>query len=222
MNLGFDLDGVLLNSAADLAWLDRGLDNALAELDIEPTESNRRKLYPDALADLEAVAAEFDVEPDRLWATRTRHYTESKVTAIQSGELTPFADLDAIDRLTDETLFCVSNSPQDVVESFLETTGYDEGFDVAVGRGQSREALDRLKPDPAMFDPVADALGDGAYVYVGDRDSDREFAARTGMGYVHLDRRERTLAEAVETIKGGTWEQPANASIDLSPSSESR
>jgi len=222
MNVGFDLDGVLLDSAADLAWLDRGLDNALAELDIEPTESNRRKLYPDALADLEAVATEFGVEPDRLWAARTRNYTEAKITAIQSGELMPFEDLDTIERVTDETLFCVSNSPQEVVEAFLEATGYDEAFDVAVGRGHSRAALDRLKPDPAMFEPVADALGDGEYVYVGDRDSDREFAARTDMGYVHLDRRERTLAEAVETIEDEAWESPDGAAVDAGSTPESR
>lgn len=222
MNVGFDLDGVLLDSAADLAWLDRGLDAALAELEIERTEANRRKLYPDALADLEAVAAEFDVEPDHLWATRTRNYTEAKVAAIRSGELTPFEDLDAIQRVTDETLFCVSNSPQEVVDAFLESTGYDEAFDVAVGRGQSREALECLKPDPTMFEPIADELGEGEYVYVGDRDSDREFAARTGMGYVHLDRRERTLADAVETIENGSWEQPRSASANSPQSSESR
>lgn len=218
MNVGFDLDGVLLDSAADLSWLDRGLDAALAELDIERTEANRRKLYPDALADLEAVATEFGVEPDRLWAARTRNYTEAKVTAIQSGELMPYDDLEAIERVADETLFCVSNSPQEVVEAFLEATGLDGEFAVTVGRGHSREALDRLKPDPVMFDPVADELGDGEYVYVGDRDSDREFAARTGMGYVHLDRRERTLAEAVATIEDRSWEQPAVASTDSPPS----
>jgi len=218
MNVGFDLDGVLLDSAADLAWLDRGLDAALAELDIEPTESNRRKLYPDALADLETVATEFGVEPDHLWATRTRNYTEAKVAAIRSGELTPFEDLDAIERVTDETLFCVSNSPQEVVEAFLDVTGYDGEFSVTVGRGHAREALDRLKPDPAMFEPVADALGDGEYVYVGDRDTDREFAARTGMGYVHLDRRERTLAETVAAIEDRAWEQPTVASANSPPS----
>jgi len=214
MNVGFDLDGVLLNSAADLSWLDRGLDAALAELGVERTEANRRKLYPDALADLETVAAEFGVDPDRLWAARTRNYTGAKVEAIRSGELEAYDDLDALDRLADERLFCVSNSPQEVVEAFLETTGLADDFAVAVGRGQSREALDRLKPDPALFEPVGDALGDGEYVYVGDRDSDRAFAAETGMGYVHLDRRERTLPDVISTIEAGAWDAPENPSPD--------
>jgi phosphoglycolate phosphatase len=208
MNVGFDLDGVLLDSAADLSWLDRGLDEALAELGIEQTEATRRKLYPDALADLEAVAGAFGVDPDRLWKARTRNYTEAKVEAIRAGEISPYDDIDALDRVTDETLFCVSNSPQAVVDAFLEATGLTSQFEVAVGRGQSRAALEHLKPDPAMFDPVADALGDGEYVYVGDRDSDRAFAARTGMGYVHLDRRERTLDDAVDTISAGDWAGP--------------
>ncbi|WP_136686545.1 HAD family hydrolase [Halorhabdus amylolytica] len=208
MNVGFDLDGVLLDSASDLSWLDRGLDDALAELGIERTEANRRKLYPDAIADLESVAEEFDVDPDTLWAARTRNYTGGKVEAIRSGELGPYGDIDAIGRLLDETLFCVSNSPQEVVDVFLDETGLDEHFAVAVGRGHSREALDRLKPDPALFEPVADVLDDDEYVYVGDRDSDRQFAVRTGMGYVHLDRRERTLDDAVADIENGDWETP--------------
>ncbi|WP_135666158.1 HAD family hydrolase [Halorhabdus rudnickae] len=208
MHVGFDLDGVLLDSAADLSWLDRGLDDALTELGIERCEANRRKLYPDALADLEAVADEFGVDPDTLWAARTRNYTGGKVEAIRSGELQPYEDIDAIGRLLDETLFCVSNSPQEVVEAFLDETGLDEEFAVGVGRGHSRAALDRLKPDPALFEPVSQTLGDGEYVYVGDRDSDRAFAARTDMNYVHLDRRERTLYDAVEDVMNGDWETP--------------
>ncbi|MFW5974357.1 MAG: HAD family hydrolase [Natrialbaceae archaeon] len=218
MHVGFDLDGVLLDSAADLAWLDRGLDAALAELDVEQREANRRKLYPDALADLEAVAATFGVDPDRLWAARTRNYTGAKVEAIRTGELGPYDDVDALARLDGETLFVISNSPQEVVDVFLAETGLADRIAVAVGRGQSRQALDRLKPDTALFDPVEKTLGDGEYVYVGDRDTDREFAARTGMGYVHLDRRERTLGDAVATIENGAWKQPTGASSDTAPS----
>ncbi|WP_181685734.1 HAD family hydrolase [Halorhabdus salina] len=208
MNVGFDLDGVLLDSAADLSWLDRGLDDALAELGIAQIEANRQQLYPAAVADLQSVAADFGVDPDRLWEVRTRNYTQAKVEAIRTGEITPYDDLAALDRVTDETLFCVSNSPQAVLDAFLETTDLTDQFAVAVGRGQSRAALAQLKPDPAMFDPVADALGDSEYVYVGDRDSDREFAARTGMNYVHLDRRERTLNDAVDDILNEGWEIP--------------
>lgn len=212
MNVGFDLDGVLLNSAADLAWLDRGLDAALAELDVEQTNDNRRKLYPDALADLEAVAAEFDVDPDHLWDVRTRNYTEAKVRAIRSGEIEPYDDIDALDRIAGKPRFCISNSPQTVVDAFLETAGLTEAFAVAVGRGQSRAALRTLKPAESMYEQVEDVLGEGVYVYVGDRDSDRAFAARTEMGYVHLDRRERSLEDAIRTIEMGAFEQPDRTS----------
>lgn len=211
MKVGFDLDGVLLDSPADLSWLDRGLDAALEELGFERTDAHRRKLYPDALDDLEAVATEFGVSPDRLWDVRTRQYTESKVRAITTGEIRPFEDIDAIDRLSEETLFCVSNSPQAVVDAFFETTDLRANFDVIVGRGQSFSALERCKPEPSMFDPVEGELGDGEYVYVGDRESDRTFAARTGMGYVHLDRRERSLADVIGVIETGTWEHPSRS-----------
>ena len=201
MNVGFDLDGVLLDSAGDLAWLDRGLDDALDDLGIEQTSANRQQLYPDALADLEAVADRFEVDPDRLWAVRTRHYTQAKIEAIRTGEIGAYDDLDALDGIADATLFCVSNSPQAVVEAFFEQIDRRDEFAVLVGRGQSRAALDRLKPDPAMFEPVAESLDGNEYVYVGDRESDRSFAGRTGMDYVHLDRRERTLSDAIAAVR---------------------
>ena len=44
-------------------------------------------------------------------------------------------------------------------------------------------------------------LGAGRYVYVGDAETDREFAARAGMEYVHLDRAERTLRDVVRAVE---------------------
>lgn len=211
MYVGFDLDGVLLDSTADLSWLDRGLDRALATLGLPKTEANRRMLYPDSVADLERVADQFDVEAERLWDARTHHYTESKVRAIRSGEIAPFDDLDELDRLSDQTLFCVSNSPTEVIDAFFETTGLEEDFATWVGRGHSLADLDRLKPDRALFEPIHDRLGEGEYVYVGDRDSDRTFAARTSMGYVHLDRRNRSLADVITTVATDSYDYPSDS-----------
>ena len=63
MHVGFDLDGVLLDSESDLAWLDRGLDSALDEIDVPATAEHRRRLYPGQVRNVEAVAADFGVDP---------------------------------------------------------------------------------------------------------------------------------------------------------------
>jgi phosphoglycolate phosphatase len=207
MKVGFDLDGVLLDSESDRSWLDRALDSALAALDLPVTEENRRRLYPASVHDFAESTAELPVDTDHLWHVRTRHYTETKVEAIRTGELEPFADVRAIERLTDRTCFLVSNSPQEVVDAFVETTEYDDLFAATVGRGQARADLADLKPAPAFYERVAEQLGDGEYVYVGDKASDREFAANTGMEYVHLDRSERSLDEVVDHIEAGEFER---------------
>lgn len=207
MPVGFDLDGVLLDSESDLAWLDRALDAALSEVGLPATDDHRRALYPGAISDFPAAAETLGVEAEVLWETRNRHYTREKVAAVEAGEIGPFDDADAV-RAVDAERFLVSNSPQPVVEAFLDAADLADAFAVAVGRGPALADLDRLKPDPHPFEPISTALGSGEFVYVGDTAADRGFAANAGMGYVHLNRDVRTLHDAVADVEAGRWESP--------------
>ena len=201
MHVIFDLDGVLLDSESDLSWLDRALDRTLAEFDLPQTEANRRQLYPANVPDFRTAAGAFDVDVDRLWRTRDDCYTAEKLEAIERGHLGPFDDVECLYELHDDpelevSLHVLSNSPEVVVETFLETYGLDDLFEVTIGRGHALADLNDLKPSTEPFDRLRHRLGNEGddpafeYVYVGDTESDREFASRVGIEYLHVDRHE--------------------------------
>lgn len=190
MQLVFDLDGVLLDSETDRSWLDRAIDAALDELDLGTNEAARAALYPPTKARITETAEQLGLPADHLWTVRNSHYVQVKCDAIESGELAPFEDVASLYELASHhDLHIISNSPSVVVDAFVETNGYDDLFEIRIGRGQGFEALEQLKPDPHMYHELVDRLG-GAIpdVYVGDTDTDRTFAGRTGLRFVHLTR----------------------------------
>ncbi len=205
MHVVFDLDGVLLDSESDLDWLDRALDETLAAFDIEPSEAHRGRLYPANLREFERAAESFDVPVEELWSVRNDRYTREKLAAIESGEIGPYPDVDLVEDIgRDYPVSIISNSPQAVVEAFVEHTGLDGHVEHAIGRDPGLEAIDRLKPDTHFYEVLDDRADAEAYVYVGDTPSDAEFARRTGMDYIHLDRdgeSPNTLADVRERLE---------------------
>lgn len=195
MHVVFDLDGVLLDSESDLSWLDSALDETLESFGLEPTEANRRALFPPSRAEMDALAETAGVSIERLWAVRNEKYVDAKVSAIESGQIGPYPDVGVVEDLSRRfPVGIVSNSPQTVVETFLDETGLTDTVGEAIGRGMGIEDVDRLKPDPHLYERFHEAAAGDDYVYVGDQPSDREFAERTGMDFVHLDRENGPVA----------------------------
>lgn len=204
MYVVFDLDGVLLDSESDLSWLDRAMGETLEAVGLEDTDTNRALLFPPTHDSLETVADAAGVPTERLWEIRNRRYTEAKLDAIDSGIIGPYPDLDAVMELADRyPLGVVSNSPQVVVERFVERADLDGVFDILVGRGTALSDIGRLKPEPHLYHRLHEQTTTDDYVYVGDQESDRQFAERTGMAFVHLDRDQgpiRTLYDVRDSL----------------------
>lgn len=196
----FDLDGVLLDSESDLSWLDRALSRTLSTFDIPATEANKELLFPWNIRDVDAVGAQLGVEPRELWSVRNDRYIEEKVTAIERGEMTPFPDVDQLYRLREQQPSIISNSPQEVVDAFIDVYEYDDLFRTGIGRGSAFGALETLKPNPHMYNRLIDEVGPGEYVYIGDTETDRVFAENTGMAFVHLTRDDRGCADLAEVL----------------------
>lgn len=187
---------MLLDSESNRDWLDHALEAALDELGIEPSDPVLARLYPPTVERIRAVADDLDLPAERLWRVRNAHYVRGKLTAIASGELRPYNDVEALYELAgNHDLHVISNSPTRVVEAFIDTYGFDDLFGVRIGRGEELDALERLKPDPYMYHQLVERL-DGAEpdIYVGDTETDRTFAEVTGMRFVHLTRDRRGIA----------------------------
>ena len=201
MHVAFDMDGVLLDSESDLDWLDRALEDTMATFDIEATQENFELLYPAGLRKFEEAAAAFDIPEKELWKTRNEYYNLEKISALESGEIGPFDDVDALfDLHEDVPLSIISNSPQNVVETFVETADLEELFVHLVGRKNEFDAINHLKPDPHMYELLHSEVAADEYVYVGHNDSDEEFARATGMDYIDLDREAGPIADLYDVV----------------------
>lgn len=174
MNIVFDLDGTLIDSAPDI----RAAANVMLEaegaapLDMATTISfignGIPKLVERAMRarDLpmaeharltEAMLAAYDKNP----ATLTRLYDGL-------AELLPALREDG------HRLGICTNKPLAPTRQILDILEITDLFDVIIGG----DTLAVKKPDPAPLMAAYDALGDGARLYVGDSEVDAETAER--------------------------------------------
>src|SRR6056297_2581799 len=117
----FDLDGVLLDSESDMTWMKQALIDTLQSFNIEASEENLSMLDKKNLSKFPEVANYFNVNVKELWKIRNHYYTKRKSEAISSKQIHPFPDVKAVHRLQKKAeLAILSNSPQEIVDGFLE------------------------------------------------------------------------------------------------------
>ncbi len=202
MNVIFDLDGVLLNSETKISWLNRAISKTLKELNLKNNERNKKALYPKNISKLKEFCNESKLDPKNLWRIRNKNYLKEKTKAIRTHEIETFNDVNSIYRLNEEfNLYIISNSPQEVVDAFVDEYGFDNLFEEALGRGSKIEDLEMIKPDPLFFQNLKSDLEASKSIYIGDREKDRKFAENTGMNFIHLTRKGNKFKNLKKVVK---------------------
>ena len=179
MNIVFDLDGTLIDSAPDIraaanimlagegaAPLDMAttisfIGNGIPKL-VERAMRARNLPAADHARLTEAMLDAYDKNP----ATLTRLYDGL-------GALLPRLRSDG------HRLGICTNKPLAPTRQILDILGITGLFDVIIGG----DTLAVKKPDPAPLNAAYEALGDGARLYVGDSEVDAETAERANVPF---------------------------------------
>ena len=196
----FDLDGVLLDSESDLTWLYAALEKTLEHLGIDASEENLMKIHSKNVHRFNEMSNELGVEAEDLWETRNREYIEEKIRAMKNRMVKPFSDVDCLYKLKGRYgLSILSNSPQEIVDLFIEEFNYDNLFDCGIGRGVNLVDLKKIKPNSHLLERLKERIQEEKLIYIGDSENDRKFAKNTGMEFMFLSR-EGAKREEFDTL----------------------
>jgi len=191
-SLVFDLDGVLLDSEADLSWLTRAAERTLYHFNIIDPLKNIESLYSKNVVQFKEMSKLIGIDPNVLWPIRNRLYTEEKLKAMRDQTIKPFSDISTLYRLKGYYEFSIiSNSPQSVVDFFIDHLGFVDLFSFGIGRGDTIQDIIHMKPHPYLFDRFKEKTSAKRFIYIGDQESDRIFAKNTGMDFHLIDRQRR-------------------------------
>jgi len=180
MNLVFDLDGTLIDSAADIHAA------ALATLEAEGlppvTEAQSRSFIGNGTAvfvERLEQATSGRSEPRRLARMQARFL---EIYENTHGQTQPYPGVpEALSALRRDgwRIGLCTNKPRAPVRVVLDHLGWSDTFDAIVGG----DTLPVLKPDPAPLRAVIEALGGGPAVYVGDSEVDALTAQAAGVPF---------------------------------------
>ena len=200
----FDMDGVILEGpGTDPQVYADAADDALAELEAEPTPEQRADLRRH---DLESVRDHCDalgVDPERFWALKDAYASERTHDRVRSGERGVYDDVDAIAALADRTTVgLVTNNRHATAEFVADYLPVD--FAVVRGRRPTLESYRRRKPDPHFIEDALAQLDVREGLYVGDSIKDVTAGRAAGLETAFL---RRSHNRGVET--------PADATAEL-------
>lgn len=180
MNIIFDLDGTLIDSAPDIHFAGNAVLAAEGLPGVTPEQSrsfigNGAGVYVERL---EGAVVETS-DPARVARMRAAFSAQYEIahalTQIYPGVETALATL----RGAGWRLGLCTNKPIRPTQTVLAHFGWSKMFEVVIGG----DSLAVHKPDPAPLRAVIDAMPDGPVVYVGDSEVDAETAQRAGVPF---------------------------------------
>lgn len=180
MNVIFDLDGTLIDSAPDIhAAVNRMLAaEGLAGLELPTVVSFVGNGLPTLVARVMAHCGLPADQHARLTAVTLAEYNAGK-TALTTVYPGVFAALKALRRAGCRLGIC-TNKPEASARMLLEELTLMPFFDSVVGGGR----LPALKPDPAMLHLSVAELGGGPAIFVGDSEVDADTAKAAGVPFL--------------------------------------
>ena len=179
MNIVFDLDGTLIDSAPDI----RAAANVMlaaegvAPLDMPTTISFIGNGIPKLVE--RAMRARGLPEADHARLTQAMLEAYDKNPATLTRLYPGLAELLPALREDGHKLGICTNKPLAPTRQILDIFGITGLFDVIIGG----DTLPVKKPDPAPLEAAYAALGDGARLYVGDSEVDAETAERANVPF---------------------------------------
>lgn len=179
--VGFDLDGTLLDTAADLG---AAVNHALSLAGRQPVAAEAvagligggaRKMLARALSLTGGTLPE--AEHDRLFAELLRHYDSN----IAVHTLPYPGTIDALDTLAARGIVVAvaTNKREAFARKVLDATGLLDRFAVVLGGDTLGEG--RAKPAPDMLQAMVERCGGGPAAFVGDSSFDIRAAAAAGL-----------------------------------------
>jgi len=184
----FDMDGVLLKGPrTDPQVYADASDAALAELDAEPTPSQRRDFRNHDIERIRTHCEELRIDLARFWKLKETYASSGSHDRLRSGERGIYDDVDAIRELSDRTTTgLVTNNRHETAAFVAEFVGID--FDVVRGREPTLEGYERRKPDPYYLEEALADLGVSDGLYVGDSPKDIVAGQAAGLETAFLRR----------------------------------
>ncbi|MAT91968.1 MAG: phosphoglycolate phosphatase [Halioglobus sp.] len=180
IDIVFDLDGTLIDSAPDICAVAATVLCPLGRRALS-LEETRRFVGEGAAVFVHRMMAARDIDDtDDVHAALLAEFLAHYEHAVERAEFYPGAR-DMLDRLraSGHRLGLCTNKPEAPARAVLRHMQLHDVFDVVVAGGM----LDTRKPEPGMLLHARDALGGDRLLYVGDSEVDAQTALRAGVPF---------------------------------------
>lgn len=180
MNIVFDLDGTLIDSAPDIQWVASTILSGLGKNSLS-LEETRSFIGEGAAVFVQQMMTARDLEyTPKNHAALLEKFLAQYELALDRAVFYPGAH-EVLIRLKDtgHTLGLCTNKPELPARAVIRHMGMESIFDTVMAGGM----IDSHKPEPAMLLQTIEELGGGATLYVGDSEIDAQTAKRAAVPF---------------------------------------